>query len=118
MQISGKYENLYLYNVEDLLDVQDAQLDKYRQELSLSIIFSNLAISNSKQGGPPNRGGISHNRGQGYLHHGRGRGRGNSPSTGNMPTCQLCGKYCLAILDCWHQFDEGFFPNTNTRQAP
>lgn len=75
----GKYDSLTLYDVEALLYVQEAQLDKFKQELVLSNIFSNLAVSHSKENAPPNRGD-SNSRGCGYGYHGRRRGRVNPSS--------------------------------------
>jgi len=79
-----------LYNIEALLYVQEAQLDKFRQERSLSIPTANVAYSN--QG---SRGGSQQFRGRGRNARGCGRARGITSSTGNRPTCQLCGKYGL-----------------------
>ncbi|CAI8587908.1 unnamed protein product [Vicia faba] len=54
MQMHGKSESPTLYDVEALLYVQEGQLDKFHQELALSNVSANLAISHSKQNAASN----------------------------------------------------------------
>lgn len=49
MQLYGKHESLTHYDIKALLYVQKVELDKFRQELSLSTIYTNISLSNSKQ---------------------------------------------------------------------
>jgi len=100
MMVYCKTKPTTLYNIEALLYVQEAQLDKFRQELSLSIPTANVAYSN-----------------QGRNARGCGRARGITSSTGNRPTCQLCGKYGHTVIDCWHRFDETFVASNYNAQG-
>lgn len=95
MQVYGRSEPPTIYDVKALLYVQEAQLNKFCQELSVSNASANLAqhAPIAGRGYPGVRG-----RGRGGGLHGRGGPRGDT--TGTRPTCQLCGKYGHAYLDC------------------
>lgn len=88
------------YDVEALLYVQEAHMDKFCQELSLANLFANL--DHTKQ----------------YLNHLWGRerytqGQGHTRAYGgskNRPTCQLCSKYGHVVMDYWHIYDDSFVP--------
>ncbi|CAI8585704.1 unnamed protein product [Vicia faba] len=47
------------------------------------------------------------------LNRGYGHGRGRSTS-GNRPTCKLCGKYGHFVPTCWNRFDENFMLHEST----
>lgn len=80
-----------LCDVEELLYVQEAQLDKFRQELVATTVAANVAHTNLEDSS--SRGAYSGGCGRGNkFNQGRGRGRGRSTSS-NRPTRQLCGKY-------------------------
>lgn len=51
MQKYVSHEPLSLFDVEALLYVQEAQLDKFRKELTISTILENLARASSQTGG-------------------------------------------------------------------
>lgn len=109
MQMYESTKPSSLCDVEAQLYVQEAQVDKFRQELSISIVAANLA--NTSQETTSSRGAFSGNHGRGACYtRGLACGRGRATS-GNRPTCQLCDKYGHSITDCWHRFDETFRPH-------
>lgn len=85
-----------MYDVEALLYVQEAQLDKFLQEISVSNAFANLA-----QHAPVAACGYTgmHECDCGGRFRGRGYGGPIGDTTGTKPTCQLYGKYGHAVLD-------------------
>lgn len=102
----AKSENFNLTKLESLLMVQEAQLDKFRQELTISNVIAIVArtntISNLGKQGYPKSGNSRFNYSYDYgrRHYGwgwgHGRARGGCPPTGSggtRPTCQLCGNY-------------------------
>jgi histone deacetylase 1/2 len=102
MMIYGRSDSPSLYDIEGLLLVQESQLAKFRQELSTPSASANLAHSRGGRGNPSVRG-----RGR------SSRGRSSSSSTGNRPTCQLCGQYGHPVFECWYKFDENFVQARN-----
>lgn len=99
-----------LCEVEALLYLQEAQLDKFHQELVTSSVAANVAHTNQGNGG--SKGVYTRSRGRGnHFTHGQGRGRVTN-STCNRPTCQLYGNYGHSVMSCWHIFDENFEPPT------
>ena len=109
MMTYGKGELSSIYDVEALLYVQEAQLDKYRQELALTTATANLAYTEDHASSKSTRGGFQQSRGRDSGSRGRGLTKARSAYTqGNRPTCQLCGKYGHAVIDCWHKYDENF----------
>lgn len=93
-------------DIEALLLMQDAQFEKFRQELPSPSVTVNVAQasslqdSSSSQNFHQNQGG---NRGRGN------RGRSGGGDRGGLkPTCQLCHKYGHEAFDCWYQFDQAF----------
>src|SRR3954470_9683143 len=71
MQMYGSPTTLNLCDVKALLYVQEAQLDKFRQELAAATIAANLANLGQESHG--SRGAYSGNRGRGNRYP-RGRG--------------------------------------------
>ncbi|CAI8596770.1 unnamed protein product [Vicia faba] len=97
-----------LCDVEGLLYVKETQHDKFRQELVANTVSANIAHTGQKE--ESCRGNYSRNHGRGHKYS-RGRGRGRTiASTGNRPTCPLCGKYGHSVSTCWPRFDENFMP--------
>lgn len=99
--VYGRPGVMTISDIEALLLVQEAQLDKFRQELAISNASVNVAQSSQVQE-PHFSNSSSHN---GYQNldfqnnnfRGRGCGRGNG---GNRPTCQLCHKYGQDAFNC------------------
>lgn len=113
----GSSEFPSLCDVEALLYRKEAQLDKFFQEIAMSTIVSNLAYINQIQEAGSSIGAYldSHIRDNMFTC-GPCRGRGRY-TTGNHPTCQICGKCGHFATDWWHHFDESFMPiNTTTTQ--
>jgi histone deacetylase 1/2 len=76
-----------LCDVEALLYVQEAQLEKYCQELSLANATTNVAQSEANFSSKSTRGGSQYQQGRSNSRsRGRGRAR-SSASSGNKPTC-------------------------------
>lgn len=103
MKMYGASEPQMLYDVRTLFYVQETQLDKFFQELDMSIISANMAYVNHQTSGVCEI--VIGNRGRGHMTHGRGYS-----SFGTRPKCQLYGKYGHVIVECWHRFDESFTP--------
>lgn len=78
MMIYGKGEQKNIYDVEALQYVQEAQFDKYRQELvipsSMAIVIHALVNSITSENGH-NFGANQSCRGRGRQNYGRGRWR-------------------------------------------
>lgn len=111
MMIYRKGEPTNIYDVKALLYVQEAQLDKYMQELP-----SRSAITNIAQGLLSIEATKMAHRmlmaitiflGRGRSTRGKGYGR-QTHTTQNRPTYQLCNKYGNFVLECQHMFDENF----------
>lgn len=66
----GAHEPHSLYDVEALLYVQEAQLDKFRQELAISPVSTNVANENHQA--VVVRENYASSRGCGSTNHGRG----------------------------------------------
>lgn len=119
MMVYGRPDSPSLSDIEALLLVQEAQLDKFRQELVVSNVSANIAQTSNGQGQASNfsHGEQSQNSfvprgGRGRGGHGRGRGRDRGGGgNGNRPTCQLCKKYGHDTYSCWHRFEEDFIPS-------
>lgn len=93
MQMYEGSESHSLCDVEDLLYVQEAQLDQFCQELSVSTVIANLACTSQSQEYGSSKGAYSGNCGRGNrFPRGRSHGRGRY-TIANHPTYQLCGKY-------------------------
>lgn len=90
MMIYCKIKHSNLYDIEELLYVKEAQLDKFHQEIPITNGTANDDHTNDSQ----NLGGNQQSCGRGCSTRGCGRGRSNFGSR-NIPTCQLCGKYAM-----------------------
>lgn len=104
----GKTDLVSVTDVESLLMVQEAQLDKFKTELTSGTISVNTVQGTNKQDSNYqnfNRGGGRFGgRGCGGRDTQGGRGRGRGP----QPTCQLCYKYGHDAYHCWNRFDPNF----------
>lgn len=137
----GKPDTADITEFESLLLVQEAQLEKFRQELTTTTPTANVVQANPQ----PNPQVLATNtasngynnpfpsftRGRYRFNRGRGRGRSRgashtyhhpnytAPTNGSKPTCQLCGKFGHAVTSCWYRFDESFVPPpVNNTTAP
>lgn len=108
-----KSEISNLSELKSLLMIQESQFDRFKQELVVSNVTADVAHLNASQNtnqNAQNQNSSQHARygnnfGRGCGRHGRGRGHGrprgtSNTSTGNRPTCQLCGKYGHFVMDC------------------
>lgn len=112
MKAYSKTDPMGVYEVEGMLYIQEAQLDKYRQEPGAPNASANIVEDgvNTQATRPTNSGGLGYYLcGRGKPYRGRGRSRSNF-TTRNRSTCQLCNKNRHANMDCWHEFDEHFEP--------
>nr|KYP36809.1 hypothetical protein KK1_042047 [Cajanus cajan] len=145
MMIYGRSDSISVTDVESLLLVQEAQLEKYRQDLTSPSVSVNVVQGpqdsqfQSQSQFVSNRGGFQfstrggryrggryrcrgRNRCGGRYRGGRYRGRGRNRGGGQRPTCQLCYKYGHDAFHCWNRFDEAFIqpsqpPNLSQRQG-
>lgn len=86
MMMYGKSEALNITDLESLLLVQEAQFDKFKQELTIANTSGNVARTNSAPGSSRQnensnsniRYSYSYSRGRGRF--GRGRGCGRAPA--------------------------------------
>lgn len=78
MQMYGTSETQTLYNIEALLYVQEAQLNKFRHDLAVSYISANIVHENHQIDGVCDN--VPNNRGRGCMPHGRVRGNAYSSS--------------------------------------
>lgn len=113
MIMYGRTDPISVTDLESLLMVQEAQLEKFKPEIvagnvSVNITQGYLKEDNQTFGDHYNP---NHNRGGGRS----GRGRGGRPNLGGSgrgrgprPTCQLCFKYGHDAFNCWNRFDPDF----------
>lgn len=71
MMIYIKIETSTLYEIEALLYVQEAQLDKYRQELSITNVTKNMVHVEENHTLKNTKGGYQHSQGRGHTNKGR-----------------------------------------------
>lgn len=101
----------YIYDVEALKCVQEAQLDMYKQEVASLSATANVAqvLINLEV----TKHGISNDNSHHYFccrgisTCGRGRIR-KTYTTRDMLTCELCNKYDHYVLEYLRKFDENF----------
>lgn len=93
-------------DIEALLMVQEAQLEKFKQELTGSVVVNVAHGPNSRQSDSSDytKAYSNSENNQNYRRGSRGRGRGCGHG-GNRPTCQLCNKYGHDAYNFWHRFD-------------
>lgn len=82
MIVCGKIKPSTFYDTEVLLYVQQAQLDKYHQQLSLTNATENLVLIDDNSSSITTIGGFQKARGRGYT---RGRGRAKARVTYCLP---------------------------------
>lgn len=127
-------------DIESLLLMQEAQIEKFKTEVSTASVSVNVAYGEPNSGssnGSNNSGSYSNNKGENDSENNRGkgsyRGRGGRNNNGNgrgsgrygsgpKLTCQLCFKYGHDAFNCWNRFDESFVqpsppPPTPTQPA-
>lgn len=107
IMIYGKVETNDTYEVEASLYVEEAQMEKYKQDLTTSSATTNITHPRPNQFASRNvgrYGSYHHQRGRARGFNGKGIGR-QQFTLGNMPTCQLYNKYEHSIMECWHIFD-------------
>lgn len=101
MMIYAKGESITVDDVEALLLMQDAQFDKFRQELPSPSISVNVAQAS----------GFQESSSTGDFDRNRGGSNGNFCGRGGpKSTCQLCDKYGHDAFHCWYRFDQSFTP--------
>lgn len=99
MQMYGFHVSPTLCDVKTLIYVQEAQLDKFHQELVVSTFAADIA--HTSQEANSSRGTFLGNRGRGNMfNHGCRSGIGRY-TIGNYITYQLYGKYGHSLTTCW-----------------
>lgn len=142
MMIYSKDTTPSVADIESLLLMQEAQIEKFKTELGSASISVNVAHggpNSSGSTGSNNSSNYSSNKGEnesednrgrgsyrgrgGRNNNGNGRGRGRYGS-GPKPTCQICFKYGHDAFNCWSRFDQQFVqpspppPNPNQQAHP
>lgn len=108
MMMYGKGGSIDIFEVEGLLYIQEAQLDKFCQELVTHNATANIVEpqTNTNVGkGSQSSSFQQYFCGRGRSSRGRGRGR-QALTTWNWSTCQLCNKYGHSVMKCLHIFEE------------
>jgi hypothetical protein len=108
-------------DVEAILMMQEAQFEKFRQELTNPSVSANLA--HTDQVPPPANPNFPNSEiGTEHYHAGRGRGRGHGRGRGATPTnriqCQICGRMNHDAVRCWYRFDATVNPNYHPQHPP
>lgn len=95
--------------------MQEAQLDKYPQELATPSATTNVTQAADNSGASKN--GYPFGTNHAFLGRCRtNRGR-QSYTPGNIPNCQLYNKYDHSVIEWWHRFDEFVDPTLTKAQA-
>jgi histone deacetylase 1/2 len=118
MMIYSRFDSPTLEDVEALLLLQEAQFEKFKQELANPSVSANVAHTQAPpsdsnyESSESNEVGTEHynavaSRGRGRGGKGRGgkgRGKGSASNQGKV-TCQICGKPNHDVIGCWYRFD-------------
>ncbi|WJX96151.1 hypothetical protein P8452_77393 [Trifolium repens] len=116
MMVYSRFEIPKVEDVEALLLLQEAQFEKFRQELANPSASANVAYTEVQSNNPnedtqgPEPGTEHYNaypsRGKGRGK-GRGRGRGKPQYTSNNEKvqCQICSKPNHNAMECWHRYE-------------
>jgi histone deacetylase 1/2 len=116
MMVYSHFVTPTVEDVEALLLLQEAQFEKFKQELNNPTVSANVAHSAAKTGGSTSESegqdvGVehynasqSHGRGRGKGKGGRGRGKNHNSNQGKV-TCQICNKPNHDAIGCWYRFD-------------
>lgn len=121
LMIYSRLDSPSIEEVESILMMQEAQFEKYRQELTNPSVSANLAQSElpSKPGNSESQevGTEYYNAGRGRGRgHGRGRGRGRSNS--NRLQCQICAGNNHDAARCWFRYDQASSSQAHHKAPP
>jgi histone deacetylase 1/2 len=116
MMIYSRFDSPTVEDVEALLLLQEAQFDKFKQELANPSVSANVAhteahASDSNSDTASNEIGTEHyaaiasrGRGRGKGRGGKGRGKAVATNQGKV-ICQICAKPNHDAINCWYRFD-------------
>ncbi|MCH81099.1 retrovirus-related Pol polyprotein from transposon TNT 1-94, partial [Trifolium medium] len=125
MMVYSRFDSPTVEDVEALLLLQEAQFDKFRQELASPSVSAHIALTDSKMSEnsvdqESQEVGTEHyvaSRGKGRGRgrgKGRGRGRGSNPSGNQGIQCQICSKPNHDAAICWYRYH----PSPSVSNAP
>ena len=115
MMVYSRFDTPTVEDVEALLLLQEAQFEKFKQELTSPSVSANVAhtetnASDSNSEHESQELGTEHynvnaNRGRGRgKGRGRGRGKGQAQNQGKVK-CQICAKPNHDAINCWYRYD-------------
>ncbi|GAU19342.1 hypothetical protein TSUD_336290 [Trifolium subterraneum] len=125
MMVYSRFDTPTVEDVEALLLLQEAQFEKFRQELASPSVSAHVALTDSKMS-DNSVDQDSHEVGTEHYVAGKGRGRGKgrgkgrsrgrgSYSGGNQGTqCQICSKSSHDAVNCWYRYH----PSPSMMNAP
>jgi histone deacetylase 1/2 len=116
MMIYSRFDTPTVEDVEALLLLQEAQFEKFKQELANPSVSANIAhteVQSSESTYEPESHEIGTEHYNAVASRGRGRGKGRgSKGRGKAPAsnqgkviCQICGKPNHDAVGCWYRFD-------------
>ncbi|PNX94499.1 retrovirus-related Pol polyprotein from transposon TNT 1-94, partial [Trifolium pratense] len=116
MMIYSRFESPTVEEIEALLLLQEAQFEKFRQELANPSVSANVAKVDTNSNNPSvdsedQESGTEHyyvtaSRGRGRgKGRGRGRGKAQAVAAGGKVQCQICGKPNHEAAGCWYRYD-------------
>ncbi|MCH96431.1 retrovirus-related pol polyprotein from transposon TNT 1-94 [Trifolium medium] len=132
MMIYSRFDSPTVEDVESLLLLQEAQFEKFKQELNNPSVSANVAHTDVHSNESVNdqdlpeaaseHYNVNPQRGRGKGK-GRGRGRGRNQHQGQGKVqCQICGKSNHDAVGCWYRYDPNAMRNNtrgyNAGQAP
>ncbi|GAU30708.1 hypothetical protein TSUD_39320 [Trifolium subterraneum] len=116
MMVYSRFDNPTVEDVEGLLMLQEAQFDKFRQELTNPSVSANVAQMDSKNQHPNQEVEDTESGNEHYTfntYRGKGRGRGKAKARGKAPNalnngkvqCQICSKSNHDAANCWYRYE-------------
>ncbi|GAU29238.1 hypothetical protein TSUD_362280 [Trifolium subterraneum] len=116
MMMYSRFDTPTVEDIEGLLMLQEAQFEKFRQELTNPSVSANIAQIGSKNHQSNSEAEDTESGNESYnsnSYRGRGRGKGrargrgrapNAPNTGKVQ-CQICGKANHDAAICWYRYE-------------
>jgi histone deacetylase 1/2 len=118
MMIYSRFESPTVEDVEALLLLQEAQFEKFKQELSNPSVSANVAQSDAKSSDSVNDQDLPEMTIEHYnVNPQKGRGRNQNQNQGKGP-CQICGRSNHYAIGCWYMYDPNAMrPNQRSYNA-
>ncbi|GAU26016.1 hypothetical protein TSUD_64040 [Trifolium subterraneum] len=116
MMVYSRFDTPTVEDIEGLLMLQEAQFEKFRQELANPNVSANVAQMESKNHHSNQDTEDTESVNESYgsnTYRGRGRGKGRArgrdkapitPNAGKVQ-CQICAKHNHDAANCWYRYD-------------